>query len=137
MNTGLVNFWNTTLSNLNLALTNAQSNIQASKETIASIYNNMTLANAQIIVNDGIDSISDGIDTGIDTISDGIDTGIDTISGGIDTTITITGNATSSVLNSLVKAKTEIHEAAENFDSKTVISKTKKRIGNAIVKTFE
>ena len=49
----------------------------------------MTLANAQIIVNDGIDSISDGIDTGIDTISDGIDTGIDTISGGIDTTITI------------------------------------------------
>ena len=47
------------------------------------------------------------------------------------------GNATSSVLNSLVKAKTEIHEAAENFDSKTVISKTKKRIGNAIVRTFE
>ena len=30
MNTGLVNFWNTTLSNLNLALTNAQSNIQVS-----------------------------------------------------------------------------------------------------------
>ena len=49
----------------------------------------MTLANAQIIVNGGIDSISDGIDTGIDTISDGIDTGIDTISGGLDTTITI------------------------------------------------
>ena len=36
-----------------------------------------------------------------------------------------------------MKAKTEIHEAAENFDSKTVISKTKKRIGNAIVRTFE
>jgi len=137
MNTGLVNFWNSTLSNLNAALTNAQSNIQASKETIASIYNNMTLANAQTIVNDGIDSISNGIDSGIDTISGGIDTGIDTISGGIDTTITITGNASSTVLNSLVKAKTEIHEAAENFDSKTVISKTKKRIGNAIVKTFE
>ena len=31
MNTGLVNFWNTTLSNLNLALTNAQSNIQVGK----------------------------------------------------------------------------------------------------------
>ena len=62
---------------------------QASKETIASIYNNMTLANAQTIVNDGIDSISNGIDSGIDTISGGIDTGIDTISGGIDTTITI------------------------------------------------
>ena len=30
MNNGLVNFWNTTLSNLNLALTNAQSNIQVS-----------------------------------------------------------------------------------------------------------
>ena len=28
MNTGLHNFWDTTLSNLNLALTNAQSNIQ-------------------------------------------------------------------------------------------------------------
>ena len=31
MNTGLQNFWNTTLSNLNLALTNAQSNIQVRK----------------------------------------------------------------------------------------------------------
>ena len=30
MNIGLQNFWNTTLSNLNLALTNAQSNIQVS-----------------------------------------------------------------------------------------------------------
>ena len=30
MNTGLVNFWNSTLSNLNAALTNAQSNIQVS-----------------------------------------------------------------------------------------------------------
>ena len=47
------------------------------------------------------------------------------------------GNATSSVLNSLVEAKAGIHEAAENFDSKSVISKTKKRIGNVIVQTFE
>ena len=30
MNNGLQNFWNTTLGNLNLALTNAQSNIQVS-----------------------------------------------------------------------------------------------------------
>ena len=30
INSGLVNFWNSTLSNLNSALTNAQSNIQVS-----------------------------------------------------------------------------------------------------------
>ena len=34
MNTGLQNFWNTTLSNLNIALTNAQSNIQVSSMNI-------------------------------------------------------------------------------------------------------
>ena len=42
MNTGLVNFWNTTLSNLNLALTNAQSNIQVS------IINNTLISNIDI-----------------------------------------------------------------------------------------
>ena len=47
MNTGLVNFWNTTLSNLNLALTNAQSNIQVSiinnNDSLILIYNQCSL----------------------------------------------------------------------------------------------
>ena len=47
------------------------------------------------------------------------------------------GNATSAVINSLVEAKSGIQDAAENFDSKSIIKTTKKRIGNAIVGTIE
>ena len=36
-----------------------------------------------------------------------------------------------------MEAKSSIHEAAENFDSKTAIKNTKKKIGNAIVNTIE
>ena len=120
----------------------------------------MTMANAQLLTNWTLVNAGNAATGAADTISDGIDTTI-TISKlssiAMNSPVKINyfetlsikhllfilnhvfsaGNATSSVLNSLVEAKSEIHEAAENFDSKSVISKTKKRIVNAIVQTFE
>jgi len=126
MNVGLQNFWTNTLENLNSALNSAQSTLQASKETLADVYNNITLANAQHVANITLVNVQNTA-TGVGN----------TISAGVDTTITITGNVTSAAIDSLVEAKSGIHEAAENFDSKSVIKNTKKQIGNAIVSTME
>merc|ERR1711974_71484 len=107
-------------------MNNAQSGLQVSKEAISDISSQITLENAQ---NAAQAALIAAQNTAI-----GIQ---DTITSGIGSTINAAEEATSQVINSLVEAKSGIQEAAENFDSKTAITNTKKRIGNAVVSTIE
>lgn len=126
MNAGMQALFNTTLENINVALNNAQSGLQVSKEAISDISSQITIDNAHHLAHVTIENTQNAALQVQNTISSGIGS-----------TITAAGGATSHFINSIVSAKSGIQEAAENFDSKTAITNTKKEIGNAIVNTIE
>jgi hypothetical protein len=110
----MVAFLNMSIENVNAALVAAQQGISVSKEAVANIAAEVTIENAQAAVGNAQAAANAAIETSV-------------------TLIETTGEA---LVESLVKTKEVLHEAASNFNSQDLLHSGEVNLGLAINASF-
>lgn len=103
-------FYAKTLEGINAAIASTQKGIEAAKQSASKVAAKLTVENAQAQI-DNAQSV---------------------VLGAVEATVSTVEQTSSSLLNALVKAKADLQEAAEQFDSKRVATQAKDKVGEVV-----